>query len=280
MGADEHVDLALGELAEHRLDLRRLAEARDHLDADGEVAVALAEGVPVLLGEDRRRAEDEHLARRDRDGERGADGDLGLAEADVAAHEPVHRPRRLEILLHRLDRALLVVGLAVGERRLELLQPVVREVVRRPLGALALRVELEQLPGELADGRAGARLEVLPGLAAELRERRRGRVGADVLRELAELLVRDVEPVVAAEGEVEVVARDAGDLLRLEAEQVPDAVILVDDVVADPQVGEAREGAAEPLVGARAAACGRPACRAAGRARARARRSRGGPGRP
>ena len=62
--ADEHVDLALGELREHLLDLGRPPEAGDHLDADGEVAVALAEGVPVLLGEDRRRAEHEHLAAR------------------------------------------------------------------------------------------------------------------------------------------------------------------------------------------------------------------------
>ena len=37
------------------------AEARDHLDAHREVAVALAERVPVLLGEDRRRAEHERL---------------------------------------------------------------------------------------------------------------------------------------------------------------------------------------------------------------------------
>jgi hypothetical protein len=44
--------------------------------------------------------------------------------------------------------------------------------------------------------------------------------------------VRDVQPVLAAEGEEEVVARDARDLLRLEAEQLPDAVVLVDDVVA------------------------------------------------
>ena len=53
--------------------------------------------------------------------------------------------------------------------------------------------------------------------------------------------MRDVEPVLAAEREEEVVARDAGDLLRLEAEQLADAVILVDDVVADAQVGERRE---------------------------------------
>ena len=44
--------------------------------------------------------------------------------------------------------------------------------------------------------------------------------------------MRDVEPVVAAERDEEVVARDARDLLRLEAEELADAVILVDDVVA------------------------------------------------
>ena len=63
--------------------------------------------------------------------------------------------------------------------------------------------------------------------------------------------MRDVEPVVAAEREEEVVARDAGDLLRLEAEELADAVILVDDVVADAEVGERRQRPAEPRVGAR-----------------------------
>ena len=69
------------------------------------------------------------------------------------------------------------------------------------------------------------------------------RVGADVARDLADLLVRDEDAVVAAEAEQQVVARDAGDLLRLEAEQLRDAVILVHDVVARAQVGEARERA-------------------------------------
>ena len=63
--------------------------------------------------------------------------------------------------------------------------------------------------------------------------------------------MRDVEPVVAAEGEEEVVAGDAGDLLRLEPEELADAVVLVDDVVADPQVGERGERPPEPRVGAR-----------------------------
>ena len=42
-----------------------------------------------------------------------------------------------------------------------------------------------------------------------------------------------------------------GDLLRLEPEELPDAVILVDDEVADAQVGERRKRTAEPGVGAR-----------------------------
>ena len=56
--------------------------------------------------------------------------------------------------------------------------------------------------------------------------------------------MRDVQPVLAAEGELQVVARDAGDLPRLEAEQLADAVILVDDVVARPELGERLERAA------------------------------------
>jgi hypothetical protein len=53
----------------------------------------------VLLGEDRRRDEHERLLAVDGDRERRAHRDLGLAEADVAADEPVHRARRLEVLL-------------------------------------------------------------------------------------------------------------------------------------------------------------------------------------
>ena len=70
------------------------------------------------------------------------------------------------------------------------------------------------------------------------------RVGADVAADLADLLVRDIDPVVAAVGEQQVVAGDARNLFRLEALQLRDAVILVDDVVACAQVGEALQRAA------------------------------------
>ena len=239
MRSDQHLDLAFGEVAAASAFCSAVrSEPRDHLHAHGKVAVAVAEGVPVLLGEDRRRREHHHLLAVHRRSERGADGDLRLAEADVAADEPIHRTRRLEVLLHLLDRALLIGRLAVRERRFEPLQPLVPEVVRIARRLLPLRVEREQLARELADRRARARLEVLPRLAAELRERGRRCVGADVSRHLADLLVRDVQAVVTAKREQQVVARDAGDCLRLEAEQLADAVVLVHDVVAGAQVGE------------------------------------------
>jgi hypothetical protein len=78
----------------------------------------------VLLGEDGRRDEHQCLLAVERGRKRGADRDLGLAEANVAADEPVHRARRLEVLLDGLDRGRLVGRLAIRERSLEPLEPV------------------------------------------------------------------------------------------------------------------------------------------------------------
>ena len=55
--------------------------------------------------------------------------------------------------------------------------------------------------------------------------------------------MRDVQTVVASEAEEEVVAGDARDLLRLEPEQLADAVILVDDEIAAAEIGERLQGA-------------------------------------
>src|SRR5919197_794636 len=98
---------------------------------------------------------------------------------------------------------------------------------------------------------AGTGLQVVPGLAAQLGQRRLLRVGADVAADLADLFMRDVDAVVAAEREQQVVARDPCDLLRLEAAQLGDAVVLVDDVVSGAQIGEALQRTAGRSGGAR-----------------------------
>ena len=83
--------------------------------------------------------------------------------------------------------------------------------------ALALGVEVDQLAGERLGRAAGAHLLLLPLLAAELRQRRVAGVGADVAGDLVELVARHEDAVAVLVLELEVVARDAADGLRLEA---------------------------------------------------------------
>ena len=115
------------------------------------------EGEQVLLGQDGRRHEDGHLlAVLDRL-ERGAQRDLGLAVADVADDQPVHRPPAEHVGLDLLDAARLVGRLGVREALLQLALPgrvgAEREAGRR----LARRVDLDQLAGQVADRAPHAR---------------------------------------------------------------------------------------------------------------------------
>ena len=124
VGADQDVDLALGEVARPTARCS-LAERkpRQQLDPERVVAQPLGEGAEVLLGEDRGRRQDQRLPAVAGGLERGPQRDLGLAVADVAADQPVHRALGLHVGLGLLDRLELVVGLAVGERALELELP-------------------------------------------------------------------------------------------------------------------------------------------------------------
>ena len=115
VGADDDVDAAFGEALLHLAALGRADHARELADVDRQAGEALAEVLGVLAREQRRRRDDRGLLAVDRRGEGGAQRDLGLAEADVAAHQPVHRPAGGEIVERRLDRALLVRRLVIGK---------------------------------------------------------------------------------------------------------------------------------------------------------------------
>src|SRR6185503_16262087 len=133
--------------------------------------------------------------------------------------------------------------LAVGKGGLHRDLPFAVRGERVAAAGAALGVEVEQLAGQ-GPGRAPRpRLHVLPAFAAQRRERRRA-AGADVAAQLRQLFGRDVDAVLAFVFEVEVIAGDAADLARLEAGEAGDAVILVDDVVADAEVAEGEFAAA------------------------------------
>ena len=123
MGADEDIDLAGGGGREDAFLLRFGAEAADHFDGDRVTGHALAKCVEMLLREHGRRHEHRDLAAALHGLERGADRDLGFAEADVAADEAVHWAWLFMIGLRFLDGAKLVARFGVGERGLKFLLP-------------------------------------------------------------------------------------------------------------------------------------------------------------
>ena len=150
MGADHHVDRSVGQAVDDALGLARREEARQHLDPHRVARVAIAERLEVLLGEQRRGDEDRGLGTVLHRLEHGPDRDLRLAEADVAAHEPVHRHRLLHVGLHLDDRLQLVRRLDVRERLFELALPRCVGWKRVAGAGDAPPVEHDELLGDLA----------------------------------------------------------------------------------------------------------------------------------
>ena len=149
VGADDDVGLPALELAHDQVLVAISPKPREHLYRHRVRFEALAEGVVVLLGEDGRRDKHGDLLAAHDGLERGSERDLGLAVADIAAHEPVHGGGALEVLLHFGNRGVLVGRFDVGERVLHLALPgrvgSVREAGRR----LPLRIEGEEIDGQL-----------------------------------------------------------------------------------------------------------------------------------
>ena len=199
------------------------------------------EGLEVLLGKDRRRNQNRDLLAREHCQEGGPDGDLGLAEPDVAAHQTVHRPGTAEVGEHLLDGALLPRRLLERKAGRELL---VERVGRRVRGAgvgLAAGVDAHEVVRHGEDRFLGLGLDALPGRPAELVERRGGAVRAHVALHDGDAVDGHVEPVAAQVLEVQVVALRPRHLHVAEAAIDADSVVDVDDVVVGVQLGEGRE---------------------------------------
>src|SRR5207247_312296 len=129
--------------------------------------------------------------------ERGAQGDLGLAVADVTDDEPVHRPSALHVAFRILDRLQLVgrLGEREGVLHLDLPRRVLAERVR--VHHLARGVELDELAGDLFDGLLRLALRRRPLATAERRER--WWCAADVARDPVNTLGRQRDDVRSGE---------------------------------------------------------------------------------
>ena len=123
VGADDDVDRAIGKAFEGAANFGGSAEAVEEVDADRVVAHPLAEGAPVLFGEDGGGTEQGDLFAAGDGFEGGADGDFRFPEADVAADEAVHGSWGFHVALGFLDGAALVDGLGEVEGVLEFPHP-------------------------------------------------------------------------------------------------------------------------------------------------------------
>ena len=141
-------------------------------------------------------------------------------------------------LMSAIGRALIGRQLPL-EGVLELLLPVRVGAEGVARHRLARGVELEQLLGHVAHRLLDARLGLLPGRAAEPVERRAR--GAGVLLDEIEPLDRDEELVFAGVAELHELLRLEADVDALQADEDADAVVDVDDEVADLQIAEVRE---------------------------------------
>jgi hypothetical protein len=164
---DDDVEPAVGQFLERLRCLAGGLEARQFGDSDRPVGEAVAESLEVLFAEQGGRAQDGDLPAAGHGAEGGAQGDFGLAEADVAADQAVHRSARFHVFDHRGDRCCLIlrffktetVGKGVIVMRLELAG------VALPCGAQG--VQGEQFGGRVARLQGGTPLGLFPLLRAE-----------------------------------------------------------------------------------------------------------------
>jgi len=143
VGADDDVELAIRERLQRFGLLLGAAEARQlgKLHRPGREAVG--EVVEVLLGQQRGRHQHRDLVAAHHRHEGSAQRDFGLAEADVAAHQPIHRLARLHVGHHRSDGGSLVGGFLVAEALGKGLVVVQRELERVALACSTQRIQVE-----------------------------------------------------------------------------------------------------------------------------------------
>lgn len=252
MRADQDLDVAVGDAVANRLRLARLALHQRRQQLHTHVRHPREQAAVVLRREHRRRREQRHLATAADGAVDGAHGDLGLAKADIAAHEPVHWLLHLHhVVRHLVEGALLVGRGLVREGRREGRDARVGGVGRARLACelLALGVHGDEVRGDVPDLFRRALLALLPALARAHPVELDGLVGRlDVLLALEELEVlggipgKDLEKAVL-ELDFQRLERQLGpirqQLERLAPEDAlkePNAVVLVHNEVASPNL--------------------------------------------
>src|SRR5262249_39962861 len=222
MGADDDVDRGFGNPLLHFGELAWGDEPRRLREGNRMAAQPVAEGLEMLARQERGGHHDGDLLAVHRRDEGGAQRDFGLAEADIAADEPVHRPAGSEIGQHSGDRRVLILGLLVWKAGGELVINAGLDGTPRRLAHWPLGGDLDQFTGDLADAFFHPRLARLPGGTAKPVELGAGLFGA-VARQEFDILDRQEQLVAAGIMDFETIVRRAGGLDGAQAGKAADA---------------------------------------------------------
>ena len=193
VGADHDVDLAVGQVLGGRLDFLGGAEAGNDLDLDRPVGEAILEAVVMLLGEQGGGHQYGDLLAAVYSEECGAHGDFGLAEADIAADQAVHRLCLGHVLHHGVDGGLLVGGFLEGEGVGEGLVVLFRLAETEALARGPAGVHVQQLGGHIANLFRRFASSLLPLFGAESVQRGVVIIGAGIAGDHVQVRHRHVE---------------------------------------------------------------------------------------
>ena len=210
---------------------RRLCHAGQHADGDREPGKAFGEDPAMLARQKGRRRDERHLIARHGGDKGGAQRHFGLAEADIAADQPVRGPARRQIADHILDRAKLVLGLGKAEAVAEFGKTSGRRVQRLGACGLPLRRDLDQLVRHVADPALDPGHPRLPGRTAQLVELRVGACTA-IARQHLDVLDRKIELVTAGIDKLQAIMRPARGIDDHQPFIAPDAVFGMNDEIA------------------------------------------------
>ena len=255
VSADHDIDLARGEALERVAFFGRAREPRERPDRERKLGVARREAAAVLLGEHGRGHEHGHLRPRLGHLEGGPHRKLRLAEADVAAEQPIHRPRSLQVVPNCLDGGELVGRLVERKRLLKL--PLPGRVGRKGIAWPACPPRLQ---GEHVGGHVGQRvfdglLLFFPQRAADLGELGGEFAAADIFLDKVDRRGRHVDLRALGKLDLQKLLGAALLLQQLEPPVATDAVGDMDDVIALVEIEKGVDRPGEPL--ARGPRCSR-----------------------
>ncbi len=196
----------------------------------------------MLLRQNGSRDENRRLLAAHHRFERGAQGNFGFSVANIAAEQSIHRTRAFHVAFNVDNGFSLVVGFYIGETVFEFTLPLRIRRERKSHHHLTTGIQIEQVLGNLLHRFLHPLLGFAPALPAEMVEGGLAAVRADVTGESIRLMDGDKQRVgiVVLDGEKLPLVT-----LQLSLDQAcktPDAVVHMNHVIADQQIGIQRFG--------------------------------------